>query len=203
MAKIKLYLFPLLILFHVIGVGLFLYFKVAPELSFLNILMSAIVVFLVEKDLKKAAIGFSVIFIIGFIIELIGVQTGYLFGEYIYASSMGPQLFGTPIIIGATWYAVIAGAANIANFVQGSTIAKGIVAGVLAVLMDVLIEQVAIGYNLWQWKSGSIPLYNYVCWFIFGSIFAYLYLRITPEKNKLAIQLFCIWIGFFAILALF
>ena len=203
MAKIKLYLFPLLILFHVIGVGLFLYFKVAPELSFLNILMSAIVVFLVEKDLKKAAIGFSVIFIIGFIIELIGVQTGYLFGEYIYASSMGPQLFGTPIIIGATWYAVIAGAANIANFVQGSTIAKGVVAGVLAVLMDVLIEQVAIGYNLWQWKSGSIPLYNYVCWFIFGSIFAYLYLRITPEKNKLAIQLFCIWIGFFAILALF
>jgi putative membrane protein len=80
---------------------------------------------------------------------------------------------------------------------------RAIIAGILAVLMDVLIEQVAVGYNLWQWKSGSIPFYNYLCWFIFGSIFAYLYLRITPEKNKLAVRLFCIWVGFFAILALF
>ena len=203
MQKAKVYFFPILLLFHLIGVGLFLYLEVAPELSFLNILMSAVLVLLAEDNLKKALIGFSIIFICGFIIELIGVQTGYLFGEYLYADAMGPRLFGTPIIIGATWYAVIAGASTIANYVKGSIISKAIVAGILAVLMDVLIEQVAVGYDLWQWKSGSIPFYNYVCWFLFGGIFAYIYLKITEKKNKLAIQLFCIWIGFFAILALF
>jgi putative membrane protein len=203
MDKAKKYFFPILVLFHLIGVGLFLYLKLAPGLSFLNILMSAVLVFLVEKEKKKAAIVFAIIIVFGFIIELIGVQTGLLFGEYLYASSMGPQLFGTPIIIGATWFAVIAGASNIARYVKGSVMSRAIIAGILAVLMDVLIEQVAVGYNLWQWKSGSIPFYNYLCWFIFGSIFAYLYLRITPEKNKLAVRLFCIWVGFFAILALF
>jgi putative membrane protein len=203
MDKAKKYFFPILVLFHLIGVGLFLYLKLAPGLSFLNILMSAVLVFLVEKEKKKAAIVFAIIIVFGFIIELIGVQTGLLFGEYLYASSMGPKLFGTPIIIGATWFAVIAGASNIARYVKGSVMSRAIIAGILAVLMDVLIEQVAVGYNLWQWKSGSIPFYNYLCWFIFGSIFAYLYLRITPEKNKLAVRLFCIWVGFFAILALF
>lgn len=203
MEYFKKYLPAILLFFHLIGVGLFIYLEKAPNLSFVTILLSAVLVFLMESNIKKAALPFIAIFIFGYLIELVGVQTGLLFGEYIYHPPMGPALYATPIIIGATWYGTIAGAATIASYVKGSKVGQAIVAGALAVLMDVLIEQVAIGYGLWDWKSGEIPLYNYVCWFIFGAIFAFIYLKSKDDKNKTAFWLFWIWIGFFAILTLF
>lgn len=193
----------ILIFFHAIGIGIFVYLDAAPDLSFITILLSAVVVLALEKKPKSAIIPFSVVFIVGYLIELIGVQTGLLFGEYIYHPPMGPTLFGTPIIIGATWYGVIAGAATIASYVKGSKFGQSIIAGGLAVLMDLLIEQVAVHYGLWDWKIGEIPLYNYVCWYIFGAIFAFVYLQFQEEKNKTAFWLFWIWIGFFAILTLY
>jgi len=203
MDKLIKFIPAILIFFHLIGIGIFVYLDAAPDLSFITILLSAIIVFVLESNLKKAIIPFGFIFVAGYLIELIGVQTGLLFGEYIYHPAMGPTLFGTPLIIGATWYGVIAGAATIASYVNGSKLGQSILAGGLAVLMDLLIEQVAVHYGLWDWKIGEIPLYNYVCWFIFGAIFAYVYLRFQEEKNKTAFWLFWIWIGFFAILTLY
>ncbi|UKN03613.1 carotenoid biosynthesis protein [Paracrocinitomix mangrovi] len=196
--------FPLaLLIFHMVGIGIFLYFKQAPELSFVNILLSAILVFVSEKDLKKAFIPFIIIFISGFVIELIGVQTGYLFGDYVYHSSMGPQLFGTPLIIGATWYAVVAGASSLAVLVKGSMLARSVLAGMLSTLMDVLIEQVAVKYGFWQWDQGQIPFFNYVCWFAFATAFSYLYLNVSASGNKIGRYLFFIWIVFFTTLTFF
>lgn len=196
--------FPyILAFFHAIGVGIFLYFSSAPDLSYINIFMSAVLVLIAEKNLNKAAMIFAFIFITGYMIELVGVQTGLLFGTYEYQPAMGPLLFGTPIIIGATWYAVVAGAANIARYVRGSLLARALLAGFLAVLMDLAIEQVAVRYGLWQWEGVAIPLYNYLCWFVFGTIFAWVYLKFTDEINKTAFYLFWIWAAFFTILTLF
>jgi len=203
MAKAISYFGLVLVIFHVIGVGLFLYLNSAPSLSYLTILGSAILVLIAEENRVKSAIVFGIIFITGYLIELVGVQTGYLFGQYIYQDAMGPLIFGTPVIIGATWYATVAGAANVSRYVKAPILAQSILAGCLAVLMDMLIEQVAVSYGLWQWVGGEIPIYNYVCWFIFGSIFAFIYLKLTENKNKVAFHLFWIWIGFFSILTLF
>lgn len=192
-----------LLLFHIIGIGLFLHFSAAPELSYLNIFMSAILVLLAERESRRATLVFLAIFVLGFVIELIGVQTGLLFGTYSYESSMGPLLFGTPVIIGATWYATIAGAASISILIRGNDISRSLLAGALAVLMDLFIERVAINYGLWNWADGQPPLFNYICWFIFGSVFAFIYLRNTKHFNKTAFYLFVIWLLFFSILTLF
>ncbi len=203
MTKAISYFGLVLIIFHAVGIGIFLYLNAAPNLSYLTILGSAVMVLIAEENRTKSAIVFGIVFIVGYLIELIGVQTGYLFGQYIYQDAMGPLVFGTPVIIGATWYATVAGAANVSRFVKAPILAQSILAGCLAVLMDMLIEQVAVSYGLWQWVGGEIPIYNYVCWFIFGSIFAFIYLKLTPNKNKVAFHLFWIWIAFFSILTLF
>ena len=203
MAKAISYFGIILLIFHAVGIGLFLYLESAPDLSYLTILGSAILVLIAEESRSKSLLVFAFILFFGYLIELIGVQTGYLFGQYEYQTAMGPLLFGTPLIIGATWYATVAGAANISRFVKAPILAQSILAGCLAVMMDVLIEQVAISYGLWSWVGGDIPFYNYVCWFIFGTIFAFIYLKLTTHKNKLAFQLFWIWIAFFSILTLF
>ncbi|MFT4601164.1 MAG: putative membrane protein [Arenicella sp.] len=200
MAKTISYFGIILIVFHAVGIGLFLYLDTAPELSYLTILGSALMVLIAEQNRRKSLLIFLVIFIVGYVIELIGVQTGYLFGQYEYETAMGPLLKGTPIFMGATWYATVSGAANISRFVKSPMYSQAILAGLLTVLMDVLIEQVAVSYGLWQWVGGEIPLYNYVCWFVFGTLFAFIYLKFTENKNKVAFQLFWIWIAFFSIL---
>lgn len=193
--------FPyILLIFHAVGIGLFLYLAKAPELSYLNILLSALLVLASEKINRSSIFVFAFIFVFGFIIELIGVQTGYLFGSYIYEEAMGPLVFGTPLIIGATWYAVVVGASAIASKIHKHKAIQAVIAGLLAVLMDVVIEQVAVGYGLWNWEGGEIPLYNYICWFIFGTAFSYLYIKLTRNHNDTARYLYWIWLAFFTIL---
>lgn len=203
MDKVIKFIPSVLILFHAIGIGLFIYFAAAPQGSYLNILMSAILVLIAEKEMRKALFVFALIFFFGYTVELIGVQTGLLFGSYAYFDSMGPLVFGTPLIIGATWYAVVVGASNLSRFVKANIYGRAVLSGLLAVLMDILIEGVAIKYELWSWEGGDVPFYNYLCWFVFASLFSLIYLKRAQELNKIAIYLFFIWIGFFSILNLF
>ena len=196
--------FPyILLIIHAVGMGLFLYYSEAPDISYLNILLSALLVLATEERNVKSLIVFLIIFMWGFAIELIGVQTGLLFGSYIYEDAMGPLIFGTPLIIGATWYAVVVGSCSIARVFKVKPIVQALIAGVLAVVMDLMIEQVAVSYGLWSWEGGVIPMYNYICWFIFGTIFAFIYLKSTVNLNETARYLYWIWLVFFGVLTLF
>jgi bisanhydrobacterioruberin hydratase len=50
-------------------------------------------------DLKTLT-AFVLVYISGFVIESVGVNTGLIFGEYIYGGTLGYQIFETPLIIG-------------------------------------------------------------------------------------------------------
>ena len=201
--QLKKYLPFVLAFFHLIGLGIFIYNHKAPDLSYVTITLSALVVLLMEKKHQLTYLVFAVIFAGGYLVELIGVQTGYLFGEYSYLPSMGPTIMDTPIFIGACWYGVVVGAANIARYVKGSPLMRSLLAAILAVAMDIVLERTAIAYGLWSWINDSVPFYNYFCWFLFSFLFAWLYLRKTEEKNKLSVWLYIIWFLFFSILSIF
>lgn len=202
MAIIRNYTFLILLILHLVGIGLFAYLQYAPEISYVTILLSAVLVFLNEPKSNKSILIFITIFLAGYVIELIGVQTGLLFGNYSYESAMGPLFMETPIVIGATWYAVVVGAANIARRIKGSTFGRSIIAGLMAVGLDFFIEKVAVAYGFWSWELGVIPLFNYVCWFIFSALFAFLYLHFQKNENAAAIKLFVVWLLFFGLLIL-
>ena len=44
---------------------------------------------------------------IGFFAEFIGVQTGLLFGDYIYGSVLGPKILDVPIMVSVMWALVM------------------------------------------------------------------------------------------------
>lgn len=202
MSVVKKYTIHLLLIFHIIGIGLFIYLRAAPNISYLTILLSALLILANEPKSNSSILIFLTIFLLGYLIELIGIQTGWLFGDYYYQPAMGPMFMATPIIIGATWYAVVVGAANIARNIKASIIGRSLLAGIFAVFLDFFIEKVAISYGFWSWESGVVPFYNYLCWFIFSAVFAFVYLNFQKSINKSSIYLFIIWVGFFALLTL-
>ncbi|MDA0986212.1 MAG: carotenoid biosynthesis protein [Bacteroidetes bacterium] len=193
--------FPIVLLvFHVVGIVLFSQIANASKLTWLNILLCGFLVFLSESNLKKAGVLLVVIFVLGFVIELIGVKTGFLFGNYFYGKALGANILQVPIIIGLNWFIIVVTSSNVFRSLKLPIILLVLLSGLLATLMDALIEPVAIKFDFWHWKTDQIPFFNYVCWFLFSSLFSYLYLSLTNVQNKTAFYLFFIWLVFFIML---
>jgi putative membrane protein len=199
-ARVVAYFPLILILFHAIGLMLFLQGPDAASLSWLTILLSGTLIVIAENNLRKTAIVFGGIFILGYAIELIGTQTGYLFGNYTYGKALGIKLFGVPVIIGINWFATIAACASSARLFRMSVILQSGLAALLATLLDVVIEPVAMRCGFWSWNDDRVPVFNYICWFVFSLLFAYFYLRISSGRNQTAIALFVVWLLFFTVL---
>ena len=189
--------FPIvLLIFHAVGLALFLSDPAMAELTPLNLLLCGFLVFLTEQH-QRTAIAYTLIFGIGFLIEWIGVATGFLFGSYHYGSVLGPTLVGIPIIIGVNWMVIVVASVSLFSSLKIPVWLKVLLSGLAATAMDALIEPVAIQYRFWYWENSAIPLYNYVCWFVFASLFAAIYLRFADKQNRTAYFLYFIWIVFF------
>src|SRR6202012_3696906 len=114
-----------------------------------HLLLMTIVVLAAHRRTHKNITLFVVLTVVsGFVVEVIGVNTGWLFGDYVYGSVLGYKLFGVPIVIGANWFLLIY---SVAVFMQRSKIknhkAKIIAGALVLTLLDVLIEPTAIKYN--------------------------------------------------------
>lgn len=114
-------------------------------------------------------------FLIGIASEIIGVNTGWLFGSYSYTDALGITLFGVPLLIGVTWIGTTYACNVISTSWSNSTFLAAVYAALLMVLFDIVLERFATAVPLWQWAAGVIPLYNYVCWFVIGLLISGLF----------------------------
>ncbi len=193
--------FPaILILFHIIGLFLFTQSNSASDLTWMNLLLCGTLVFLDEGLSKRAFLVAIIIFLGGFLIELIGTKTGFLFGDYSYGTVLGWRFFGVSVIIGVNWYALVLASANISRLLKLPIFFQSVLAGILCVLLDFIIEPVAIKFGFWTWHAGEIPIYNYITWFFFATIFSFIYLKNSQSLNKTAVWLYGVWFFFFIVL---
>jgi putative membrane protein len=158
----------------------------------------------------------------GYVVEVIGVNTGMLFGNYYYGNVMGLKWKNVPLLIGANWWITIYCCGIFVHTLldkivhrlhheKGALVPKlkalsVIVDGAtLAVAFDWLMEPVAVKLGFWFWKGdGNIPLYNYVCWFIISAILlSFFHFSAFPKRNKFAIHLLLIQAMFFLLLRSF
>lgn len=151
----------------------------------------------------KAALS-AIIVVMGFALEIIGVHTGLLFGNYSYGSAMGYRLWGVPVTIGITWLLVTLSAWQIVQLGKFYLYQKFIIAGLLTVVFDLLLEQFAVAYGLWAWKGGDIPLYNYLCWFVISLLVFAMYHKFTKksEPSIYIVSILPMMAGFFWLMLL-
>ena len=77
--------------------------EILPGTSILLLLSCLAIVFSYTK-ITGHLLGYILFaFVIGLVTEIIGVNTGLLFGTYSYSSILGPKLFNVPLIIGLNW----------------------------------------------------------------------------------------------------
>jgi len=91
------------------------------------------------------------------LIELIGVYTGFPFGHYHYGDNLGFKVLDIPLIIGLNWLLLLCVSEKISN--------NSLITASIMVFIDILIEQHADTLGYWFWQDGTIPLSNYIAWF--------------------------------------
>jgi putative membrane protein len=128
----------------------------------------------------KSILFFLIVVIVSFIIEIIGVKTGLIFGEYQYSKVLIPQIFDTPVAIGFAWFSTLISSTAILKklidryYLKLNILFKSLIIGFLMFVFDYFLEPAAIKLNYWNWQLGIVPFQNYLSWFIFGSLFAYI-----------------------------
>jgi putative membrane protein len=182
----------------------------------LNLLLMAGLLIWTQSDKNLAFYLFAVIaFVTGMLTEMIGVNTGILFGDYAYGNVMGIKLFGVPLLIGIQWFVTVFASGIIITRVKNALLARTpetaalmskplqittiVVDGAtLATFFDYVMEPVAVKLGFWQWHSAEIPLLNYLCWFVISALLLMLFHFFKFNKaNHFAVHLFIIQLLFF------
>lgn len=171
----------------------------------LNILGATAIVGLYHKPYSiKFLFTCFMIYVGGYLIEWIGIKTGVIFGEYEYGEGLGFRVDGVPPIMGVNWLLLVY---SVTHIIRRITMNKWLIAALgasLMVIYDLFLEPAAINYNFWDWHTDTIPIQNYIAWWIGGFVFiSYLNFAITNwTKNPLAEAIFWLQLIFFVCLYL-
>jgi uncharacterized membrane protein len=100
----------------------------------------------------------------GLAVEAVGTATGYPFGAYTYADSLGPHVLGVPWVIPAAWTMMAWPAWLAAGRLVRRPAARIAVAGWALASWDVFLDPQMVAAGHWTWERGDIPLTNYAAW---------------------------------------
>lgn len=210
------------VLFHVTGLTgiLFINKTTFASLTPLNLLLTVALLFWTQqKQTFSFYLFFLLCFTIGFAVEILGIHTGMIFGEYKYGSALGLKVKEVPLLIGVNWFIVVyccgvsmfmlqqkiksrIQAEDRRSFAWWSKASVIIDGAVLAVFFDWVIEPVAIALNFWHWLGdGDIPQLNYISWFTVSMLLLLVFEALRFSKqNIFAVHLLLIQTMFFLIL---
>ncbi len=197
-------LLGLALLFHIIGlVGIgFLHHEALLQTTPLHLLLMCALLLWSNRAGKPFRWWAGGTFVLGFVVEWVGINTGVLFGDYTYGAVLGPKMGGVPLIIGINWVIVLAGTCSLCDRPGVPSRQKIITAALLATAFDWLIEPVAVKLDYWTWDDGHIPFFNYASWAGVSLVIASGWYRLKLRANHFAVALLWIQAVFFAILRL-
>lgn len=127
----------------------------------------------------------------GLVAELVGVRTGMPFGDYAYATTLGPALWDVPVVVPLAWtmmaYPVLLAAQQISGrfaFLLGGIGLAG---------WDVFLDPQMVRDGHWHWADpspsfpgiDSVPITNYLGWLLVATLMMAVLQRLpTAEASQ-------------------
>ncbi|HEK19487.1 MULTISPECIES: carotenoid biosynthesis protein [unclassified Mucilaginibacter] len=181
----------IIILFHLVGLAGFavpawqpLFKQMVPW----HLLLMLLVIMASHKWLDAKFIAFTLLTaLLGFTAEWLGVHGYWLFGHYSYGKTLGYKVLDIPLLIGVNWFLLVYAAGVCMQYTRlRSRLLRVLLGAALLVLLDWLIEPVAIRFDYWQWLDRGIPLKNYGCWFLVSGMMLFIFEAFKFKKQNLA-----------------
>ncbi|MFC6730725.1 bisanhydrobacterioruberin hydratase [Natronoarchaeum mannanilyticum] len=127
---------------------------------------------------RRALAGLGVLAAFTYGVELLGVYTGVLYGEFEYLIDLGPMLFGAvPLALPVFYFPILLNSYLLVTLLSKDRL--GAAARLLAVLavvvgMDLVLDPGAVALGFWGWETPGtyygVPARNYVGWVLSGVV---------------------------------
>lgn len=206
--KIILFYSSLLVLLIMHGVGFYglVWGQMQDfrDLTWLNLVITFIVFIVGGSRFDQKYLPAALILALaGFFIEVLGVKTKLIFGNYEYTNKMGTQFLTVPLTIGLNWSMLILSCAAIVNNIYSNIFVRAIAGASLMTLFDIALEPIAFKYDYWQWDAKIIPLQNYFAWWFVSLLMLLAVFKfLKAPENKMGIWVFTVQLLFFCFLNL-
>jgi len=126
---------------------------------------------------RRALFFWGVVFVVGLLMESVGVLTGWPYGPYHYTSKLGPRFLGlVPYVIPLAWFMmmypswVIARRTLAAGGVRRAPWAVAALTGWVMTSWDFLMDPMMVHFHHWIWEVHgayfSVPLQNFLGWWL-------------------------------------
>lgn len=193
------------LIFYTVGLLLFSFeasrswfFMVTP---FSLLLVTVLILCYHQGFRPQIILALTLVFVISFLVEFAGVNTGKLFGTYFYLSALGPKIGNVPLLIGVNWILLVYSSNAIMTYFTNNPALKIAGASGLMVLYDFVLEMVAPVMQMWSFHSRYPPLKNFIGWLVLALLFHGLFHFLNVEtKNRPARWLFLIQLVFFMLI---
>ncbi|MEM6428386.1 MAG: carotenoid biosynthesis protein [Deinococcota bacterium] len=129
----------------------------------------------------RALLLLGVAFGFGVIVEFIGYQTGFPFGQYAYTTN-APSILGVPIIVPLGWFAFTLIALSVSP-VKG----RLWIAPWALVAWDIGLDPLMVNRGVWAFAEGryyGIPLSNFIGWYAAGVGLVWLLMKLEPRLAR-------------------
>ena len=127
---------------------------------------------------RKALAGVVGLAGYAYAIELVGIHTGFPYGEFFYGVSLGPMVGGVPLALPVFFLPLVMNAYLLCLLLLGERAARtllrllAVIALVLA--MDVVLDPGAVALGFWLYPGGGafygVPLSNYAGWVLSATV---------------------------------
>lgn len=135
--------------------------------------------------------------IFAWLIELVGITTGFPFGTYSYGNQLGTKLVGVPVVVVCAWlmmaYPALVVSQRIARAFPGhrQELTATAIGALALTSWDFFLDPQMVAESYWRWSSGGpeipgipgIPATNFLGWLI-GSFVLMLTLNYLPKPDK-------------------
>lgn len=207
-SRLRFIAIALFIVFQAVGlIGIFSaeYRELTLDQTAGNLVLTLAFVLVFHNDFQtKNIIWMLFVALGGWGVEWLGVHTGFPFGNYYYGDTLGIKLDGIPLVMGVNWLLLCYLSVEVSQYYPLSNFWRAILSAFHLVLLDLIIEPVAMGLDFWQWSANQVPIVNYLAWFVLALLFNGLRIKfIGFSKNLIALPLFLYLTVFFLILLLF
>jgi len=151
----------------------------------LTLVISATLLVWNHRDWNVAAVlAMSSCAILGYGVEVVGVHTGWPFGNYAYGPTLGLKLWDVPLVIGLNWLLLAYTTGTLWARLQAPKVLQAAGAAATMTLLDWLIEPVAMRLDFWQWAGDTVPLRNYAGWLLVSFVLLTLFQHLRFEKGN-------------------
>ena len=141
---------------------------------------------------RRAVAGLAVLTGYTYLIEAVGVATGWPYGEFVYGVSLGPMLAGIPAALPVFFLPIVLNAYVLCVLLLGERAARRrwrlAVVIPAVVTMDVVLDPAAVALGFWTYVDGGafygVPLSNYAGWVLSATV-AVVVLDLTIDRATL------------------